>query len=192
LLTSCYCYSNPSVPGFSVIVGIAIVGLVPILLLSSILLQVSLVLLAFRLLLTSYTVVDLPSDGGLSAADTPGVAGVHAVTSVHAIDNVPAVSVIPAIQRWAKAPIDQSSDTDLIFGLYRSLLSSDSLIDQNYFCSYLCIRQLIQSLLSSDSLFNQSCFLVLRCNFSSTDCIGQLETNCAAQVCTLFSSTVNP
>jgi hypothetical protein len=134
---------------------------------ASILLHVSLVLLAFKLLLASYTVADLPPDGGLSAADAPAVAGVHAVTSVHAIDGVPAISIITAIQRWEKAPIDQSSDTDLIFGLYRSisrlisstdfciyrlyrsLLSSDSLIDQYYFD--FCIKQMFQGLLSTDS-----------------------------------------
>jgi hypothetical protein len=73
LLTSCCCYSNPSVPGFLVIVGIAkatVVGrLVPILLLSSTLLQVSLVLLVCKLLLASYTIADLSSDSGLPAAD---------------------------------------------------------------------------------------------------------------------------
>jgi hypothetical protein len=84
------------------------------------------VLLAFKLFLASYTIADLTSDGGLSAADTPVVVGVHAVTSVHATDGVPAVSVIPAIQWWMKTPICQSSDTDLIFRLYRQIQSVDS------------------------------------------------------------------
>jgi len=72
------------------------------------------------------------------------------------------------IQRWAKGPIDRSSDTDSIFRLYRFVLSSDSLIDRSCFLvlsSDFCIWRLCRSVLSSDSLINRSCFLVLSSDF---------------------------
>ncbi len=108
-------------------------------------------LLAFKVLLVSYTVADLPSDGGLPVADAPAVAGVHAITSVHALDGFPAVSVIHAVQRWTKASIDRSSDTDLIFRLYRQIQSIESNED-----FWIC--RLYRSLLSSDSLINKYYF----------------------------------
>ncbi len=71
-----------------------------------------------------------------------------------------------------------SSKDFCICRLYRSFLCSDSLIDQYYFCSDFCIRQLFHAVsFKFWFLIQPTCFLVLRSNFSSTDCSGQLETN---------------
>jgi hypothetical protein len=97
-------------------------------------------------------------------------------------DQVPGDGGAPEDQRWAKGPIDRSSDTDSIFRIqsvdvkFRFLywpivsvvLSSDSLIDRScflVFSSDFSIWQLCWSVLSPDSLINRSCFLVLSSDF---------------------------
>ncbi len=94
-------------------------------------------------------------------------------------------------QRWAKGPIDRSSDTDSIFRLYRTIQSVDVMFrflnrlivsvrfEFRFFNRPIlflglnfrfCIGRLCRFVLSSDSLIVRSCFLVLSSDF----CIGRL------------------
>jgi hypothetical protein len=93
---------------------------------------------------------------------------------------------MPHRQRWAKGPIDRSSDTDSIFRLYLLIQSVDvkfrflyratvsvhfkfrffhrPILFLGFKFRFLYMR-LCWSVLSSDSFRNQSCFLVLSSNF---------------------------
>ncbi len=70
----------------------------------------------------------------------------------------PSYDMAPPIQRWAKCPIDRSSDTDSIFRLYRTIQSVD-------FKFRFLYRPIVSVRLSSDSLIVRSCFLVLSSDF---------------------------
>jgi hypothetical protein len=68
-------------------------------------------------------------------------------------------------QRWAKGPIDRSSDTDSIFR-YRfdlPILSDDT--NGRFQVLIIVIGRLCQFVLSSNSLIVRSCFLVLSSDF---------------------------